>query len=203
MKIRLVLFAFLIALASAGFTVQTTAAILLGGPAQDVALRDATVALNVEAVKAALAKDANANAPSSTRRPITPLSAVAMGTWRRTRDRAADLSNNETAKKLAQSGMNDDEIDKHLAVEITNLLFVAGAELGRFDRDILFFPIAHGKVKLVELLIDHGASVTGELEGYTPPELAKKYDQEPVYKLLVARGGVAVDSRSAAQLALI
>jgi hypothetical protein len=83
------------------------------------------------------------------------------------------------------------------------LLFAAGAKLGPSDRDILFFPISHGNVQLVELLIDHGASVTGELEGCTPPELAKKYDQEPVYKLLVARGGVPVDSRSAAQLALI
>jgi ankyrin repeat protein len=126
-----------------------------------------------------------------------------MGGWHLTNDRAADLSNNETAKKLAQGGFNDDEIDKYLAVEITNLLFAAGAKLGPSDRDILFHPIADGNVKLVEILIDHCASVTGELEGYTPPELAKKYDQEPVYKLLVARGGVPLDNKSSAQLALV
>jgi ankyrin repeat protein len=125
-----------------------------------------------------------------------------MGDWNLT-DRAADLSNNETANKLAQAGFNDDEIDKYLAVEITNLLFAAGAKLGPFEREILFHPIAHGNVKLVEILIDHGASVTSKLEGYTPPELAKKYDQEAVYKLLIARGGIPVDSSSAAQLALI
>jgi ankyrin repeat protein len=199
----LVLLAFAIPLALAENRATAVAAILPGGSAQDAALRDGAISHNIETVKAALEKGAHVNAPSSTRRPITPLGAAAMGHWRLTNDRAADLSNNETAKKLAQGGFNDDEIDKYLAVEITNLLFAAGAKLGPSDRDILFFPISHGNVQLVELLIDHGASVTGELEGYTPPELAKKYDQEPVYKLLVARGGVPVDSRSAAQLALI
>jgi ankyrin repeat protein len=126
-----------------------------------------------------------------------------MGTWHLNGDRTADLAHNETATRLAQSGKSADEIDEYLAVEITNLLFAAGAKLGPFDRDILFHPIADGNVKLVELLIDHGASVTGELEEYTPPQLAKKYNQEPVYKLLVARGGVPVDSSSSAQLALI
>jgi hypothetical protein len=199
--LALVLLAFAIPLALAESGV--TAATLPGGSAPDTALREAAISHNIEAVKAALEKDAHVNAPPSTRRPITPLGATAMGHWRNTRDRVADLSNNETANKLAQAGFNDDEIDKYLAVEITNLLFAAGAKLGRFDRDILFGPIANGNVELVEILINHGASVTGDLEGYTPPELAKKYDQEPVYKLLLARGGVPVDSRSAAQLALI
>jgi ankyrin repeat protein len=58
-------------------------------------------------------------------------------------------------------------------------------------------------VKLVGLLLDHGASVTEDLEGYTPTELAKKYDQEAVYQLLISRGGIPVDSSSAAQLALV
>jgi ankyrin repeat protein len=188
-------------LAESGAT--AAAAILPGGSAQDTALREAAISHNIEAVKAALEKGAQVNAPSSTRRRITPLGAVAMGGWRLTNARLADLSNNETAKKAAQGGFNDDEIDEYLAIEITNILFAAGAKLGPFDRDILFEPIAHGNVKLVEILIDHGASVTGELEGYTPPELAKKYNQEAVYKLLIARGGVPVDGRSAAQLALI
>jgi ankyrin repeat protein len=197
--LALVLLAFAIPFSLA----ESAATAVAGGSAQDTALRDAAISHNIEAVKAALEKGAHVDAPSSTGRPITPLGAAAMGGWRFTHDRAADLSNNETAKKLAQNGMNDDEIDKYLAVEITNLLFAAGAKLGPFDRDILFFPISHGNVKLVEILINLGASVTGEIEGYTPPELAKKYDQEPVYKLLVARGGVPVDNRSAAQLALI
>jgi hypothetical protein len=60
-----------------------------------------------------------------------------------------------------------------LAVEITKLLSAAGAKLGPYDRTILFQPIADGNTKLVGLLIDKGASVTGDLEGFTPTELAK------------------------------
>jgi ankyrin repeat protein len=56
---------------------------------------------------------------------------------------------------------------------------------------------------MVRLLIDKGASVTGDLEGYTPTELAKKYGQEAAYQLLVSRGGIPVDSRSSAQLAFV
>jgi hypothetical protein len=55
---------------------------------------------------------------------------------------------------------------------------------------------------LVRLLIDHGASVTAKVSLYTPTELAKKYDQEVIYRLLIARGGSPVNSKSAAQLAL-
>jgi ankyrin repeat protein len=58
-------------------------------------------------------------------------------------------------------------------------------------------------VALVSLLIDKGASVTGDLEGYMPTELAKKYGQESVYKVLVSRGGIPVDNRASAQLALV
>jgi ankyrin repeat protein len=201
--LALVLLAFAIPLALAENRATPVAAMLPGGSAQDTALREAAISHNIEAVKAALEKAAHVSAPSSTARPVTPLGAAAVGDWRNTRDRAADLSNNEIAKRLAQNGMNDHDINKYLAVEITNLLFAAGAKLGPFDRDILFKPIADGNERLVQLLIDHGASVTDKIEGYTPPELAKKYDQEPVYKLLVARGGVPVDSSSSAQLKLI
>jgi ankyrin repeat protein len=191
------------ALALAGNSVQTAAAILLGGSSQDVALREAALFKNIEDVKDALKKGANANAPSATRRHITPLGAVAMGRWRDTRDRAADLAKNETARKLSQRGLSDEEIDRYLAVEITKTLFAAGAKLGPYDRDILFHPIANGNVELVGLLLDHGASVTEDLEGFTPTELAKKYDHEAVYQLLISRGGIPVDNSSAAQLALV
>jgi ankyrin repeat protein len=170
------------------------------GPAEDKALWDAASVLNIEAVRAALKKGADPNAPSNTMRRITPLNATAtMGSWRLTRDRA----NNATAVKLSQGGLSDDEIDKYLNVEITKLLFAAGAKLGFYDKSILFTPIAHGNIELVGLLIDNGASVTGDLEGYTPTELAKKYGQEAVYELLISRGGIPVDSRSSAQLALV
>jgi ankyrin repeat protein len=187
----------------AGGVVGTTAAILQGGSAEDTALREAALFHNIEGVKDALKGGANANAPSAQRKGTTPLGAVAMGTWRLTRDRAADLAKNETARKLSQQGLSDEEIDRYLAVEIIKTLFAAGAKLGPYDRTILFFPISNGNVELVGLLIQKGAPVTGDLEGYTPTELAKKYDQEAVYQLLVSRGGIPVDGGAAAQLALV
>ncbi len=197
------LLALAIGIAIAGRSVQTTAAILPGGSAQDTALREAAIFRSIEGVRAALKKGANANAPSTGRRPITPLGAVAMGTWRTGKDRATELATNETAAKLSKGGMSDKEIDRYLAIEITKMLFAAGAKLGPYDREILFQPIADGNVELVGLLINHGASVTGSLSGYTPTELAKEYDQEAVYDLLVSRGGIPVDTRSAAQIALV
>jgi ankyrin repeat protein len=200
-----VLVASVIAIAAwAGGVVGATAAILQGGSAEDTALRDAALFHNIEDVKDALKKGANANAPSAQRRHTTPLGAVAMGgSWRQSRDRAADLAKNETARKLSQRGLSDEEIDRYLAVEIIKTLFAAGAKLGPYDRIVLFQPIADGNTALVGLLLDHGASVTGDLEGYTPTELAKKYGQEAVYQLLVSRGGIPVDTSSAAQLALV
>jgi ankyrin repeat protein len=192
-----------IGIAFAGRSVQTTAAMLPGGSAQDTALREAAIFRNIEGVKAALKKGANVNAPSNTGRSITPLGAVVMETWRMGKDRATELATNETAAKLSNGGMSDKEIDRYLAVEITKMLFAAGAKLGPYDREILYRPIADGNVELVGLLIDHGASVTGNLSGYTPTELAKEYDQEAVYDLLVSRGGIPVDTRSAAQIALV
>jgi ankyrin repeat protein len=193
------------ALTLAGSSVRATATIFPGGTADETDLREAALFHNLEDVKFALKKGANPNAPSAQRRHTTPLGAVAMGgSWYHSREsRAADLAKNETARKLSQQGLSDEEIDRYLAVEIAKTLFAAGAKLGPYDRIILFQPIADGNTALVGLLLDHGASVTGDLEGYTPTELAKKYGQEGVYQSLVSRGGIPVDSSAAAQLALI
>src|SRR6516225_8833536 len=67
------------ALALAGNSVRTAAAILPGGSSQDVALREAALLQNIEDVKDALKKGANANAPSATPLRTTPLSALAVG----------------------------------------------------------------------------------------------------------------------------
>ncbi len=199
-----VLFAFAIAAAWAGGSSRTTAAMLPGGSAEDTALRDAALFLDIESVKTALKKGANCNSPSSTKRPITPLSAVMMGSLSSWRTNATELGvKNQTALKLSQGGMSDQEITKYLAIEITKTLFATGAKLGPYDREILFYPISAGNVELVRLLLDHGASATGDLEGFTPTELAKKYDQEAIYKLLVSRGGIPVDSSASAQIALV
>jgi ankyrin repeat protein len=163
----------------------------------------AALAHDIEGMKIALKNGADANAPSTTARRVTPLQAAASGFWHLGRDRAKDLAQNQAALKLSQEGFSDEEIDKYLAVEITKLLFAAGAKLGPYDQTILFFPISNGNVELVRLLIDKGASVTGDLEGLTPTQLAKQHDQEAIYELLISRGGIRVDRRASAQLALV
>jgi uncharacterized protein len=153
----------------------------LASPVQDKALRDAVGCrdghFDIEGVKAALKLGANPSTLSKDVRPTTPLGCVALG---------SSLAGNR---------------DK--AVEVSKILLAAGAKLGPADRDILFFPISSGNVDLVRLLLDKGASPTATIEGFTPPELAKKYDQSAVYDYLLSRGGIPVDSREAAQIVLI
>jgi ankyrin repeat protein len=173
------------------------------GPAEDKALSDAARFHDIGGVQSALKRGANPNAATKTARPISPIEAAAMGSWNRTRDRAADLAKNDRALKLSQAGFSDRDIDNALTLDIVKQLFAAGAKLSRHDSGALFFAIANGNVELVDLLIDKGASVAADLEGYTPAELAKKYGQEAVYGLLVSRGAVPVDSRSSAQLAFV
>lgn len=156
------------------------------GPVENQLLRDAAgcdaaAGFDIEEVRAALKSGADANAPSNTARPMTPLQCVT----------------------LPLSGSRrDDELNRR-AVEIAKVLFAAGAKLGLADRGILFFPISSGNLELVRLLIDKGASPTAKLEGFTPAELARKYDQLDVYDYLISRGGIPVDKTSAAQIVLI
>jgi ankyrin repeat protein len=149
------------------------------GPAEDAVLRDAAWNLDIVTVKSALEKGANPNAISSDPRPMTPLSALTKG----------------------MLGYRGEDATKK-AMEIAQLLFSNGAKIGIHDRGILFFPISAGNVELVALLLDHGASPTNKIEGYTPTELALKYEQNEVYNLLLRRDGIPVNKSDAAQLAL-
>jgi ankyrin repeat protein len=149
------------------------------GPAEDAALREAAMNLDIIGVKAAMDSGANPNAASSDPRPATPLNAVALG----------------------MAGRGTDGHAK--ALEVTRFLFANGANLGAFDRSILFFPIAGGSVELVALFLDRGASPVAKIEGYTPPELAIKYSHRDVYALLISRGGVPVNERAGSQIALV
>jgi hypothetical protein len=173
------------------------------GAAEDKALSDAALSHDIGGVQSALKRGADPNAATKTARPISPVEAATMGSWHLTRDRAADLSKNDRALKLSQAGFRDRDIDNALALDIVKQLFAAGAKLSRHDSGALFFAIANGNVELVGLLIDKGASVAADLEGYTPAELAKKYGQEAVYGFLVPRGAVPGDIRSSAQLSLV
>jgi ankyrin repeat protein len=164
----------------------------LGGPAEDQALRDAALDLNLDGVKNALKSGANPNGSASDKR--TPLNLTADANL---------LGKPNPSEALKRQGYMDRATAHSKSLEITRLLFLAGAKLGLHDRTVLYFPICKGNVELVRLLVDKGASATGDLEGYTPTQLAKKCGQKTVYELLVSRGGTPVDSRTAAQLALI
>jgi ankyrin repeat protein len=178
---------------AAGMLVLAIAVPAWAGAVEDKALRDAASNLDVAGVKSALKNGANPNS-SDARNHYTLLGEVALANLR-------GLSNPPPAAK--EAGFMEPEIIHSKALEITKLLFVAGAKLGPHDGQILYFPICRGNVELVRLLVNEGASVKARLDGYTPPELAKKCSQEPVYQLLVSHGGNPVDSRSSAQLVLV
>jgi ankyrin repeat protein len=149
------------------------------GPAEDTALREAAMNLDIIGVKAAMERGANPNAVSSDPRPGTPLNSVSLGML---------VGEADTNAK---------------ALEISRFLFANGAKLDAFDRNILFMPIARGSVEVVSLLLDRGASPVAKIEGYTPTELALKYSHRDVYALLISRGGVPVNERASFQIALV
>jgi ankyrin repeat protein len=154
----------------------------LAGPAEDKALRDAAGCggrTDIETVKRTLKLGGNPNALSSTGLSMSPLHCAMLQTLRR-------------------------KVESNLtALEVAKVLFASGAKLSPTDREILFGPIAAGDVDIVRLLIENGASPTAALEGYTPPELAIKYDQVPVYKYLLSRGGIPVGQQTQAQIRFV
>lgn len=147
------------------------------GTREDHELREAAFALDLNRALSALRAGANPNAASPGPRPMTPLAWTMFG----------------TAAKGPQS----------TGFEIAKELFNHGASLGVHDREILFFPISNGDMKLIDLLVANGASLTYFLEGYSPTQLALKYNQFGAYELLVARGAEPVRKQDRLQLELI
>jgi ankyrin repeat protein len=127
-------------------------------------------------MKAALKTGADPNTLSNTRRRMSPLSCVLL---------------------------HDTNKEKPEVHEAAEALFAAGAKLGFADHDILFGPISNGSVEMVRLLMDKGASPTDKMEGRTPAEWAKYYDQPTVYDYLVSRGGIPVNALESAQISLV
>ena len=110
-------------------------------------------------------------------------------------------------QKLINAGSARDEVAKSIngkAIEVARILLAAGAKLSSHDKDILHFPISEGNAGLVKLSIENGARTKGRMsDGYTPAEIAKKYNQEGIYNLLIAHGSNPVDKQSSIQLIFV
>lgn len=88
------------------------------------------------------------------------------------------------------------------AEQVLRALFRSGAKLTG-ARDELFPAISGGHARLVTLLLDHGANPHARIYGYTPAELAIKYDQPKLLPMLYARGVPRVDAETAAQIQFV
>ena len=139
--------------------------------------------LDVAGVKTALDKGANPNWVSGTKR--------------------ADSVNSVIAHLAFAALGARDESAEGKAVEILQILFGAGAKLQLCDQKILFYPIARGWALFTEVLLKNGANPTREVEGWTPMEIAVRYDRAKIVELLRKHGVPALESRIAAQLRFI
>jgi ankyrin repeat protein len=177
------------------------------GLSDDKALIDAAFGLNLRGVRAALARGANPNVKklgksALGRTTATPvLLSVIFGqptkdTWLLAASDKADL-------------IGADQFIDETRTAIAKALFDAGAALVRLDdlsRSILWSTsIRMGNLTLINLLIDHGASVTKKIvpEDLDPAELALMEGQQKAYELLLSRGGSPVGDASSAQFALL
>jgi ankyrin repeat protein len=89
------------------------------------------------------------------------------------------------------------------SVEILQILFRAHAKLQHCDQEILFLPVANGKVLFTELLLKNGADPTREIDGMTPMEIAVSYGQAEIVELLKKYGVPALEHSVAVQLRFI
>lgn len=88
-------------------------------------------------------------------------------------------------------------------VKVLKLLFQKGAKLSKRDDDILFHPISSGHREILNLLLENGADPHKRIAGYLPSELAVKYGQDRIYRVLLARNAARVSKEDALQLKLI
>lgn len=156
---------------------------VIAGPLEDNLLASSAVRLDVKGVEQALKRGAkpdqmlpHPDAPSVSKTPVQfALSAV-----------------------IAEQ---DPDIASR-AERVLRLLFKVGAKLTG-DKDELFAVISGGHEKLLTLLLDNGANPHARIYGYTPAELAIKYDQEKLLPQLYSRGIPKVDKNTTAQIRLV
>lgn len=160
-----------------------TATLVHAGALEDGLLASAAVRLDQKGVEIALRKGAKAthdlphpDAPTVIRTPVQfALSAI--------------ISSEDTdAPQRAE--------------RILRTLFKSGAKLTG-DKDELFPVIAGGHARLLSLLLEQGANPHARIYGYTPAELAIKYNQQQLLPLLYARGVAKVDAETTAQIQFV
>ncbi len=88
------------------------------------------------------------------------------------------------------------------AERILRVLFKAGAKLTG-ERDELFSAISGGHDRIVVLLLEQGANPHARIYGYTPAELAIKYDRPTLLPVFYSRGVPKVDAEAIAQIQLV
>ena len=180
----------------------------LAGSNENEALWLGMYGLHVDAVNAALEDGADPNAPEAgntihgPQPPISALCAIALMPPRSTDDQeVVEFSNARPGRKITSKFFITDS-DRAKASSIAELLFAHGAKIDKNDVEaILDCPIETGAIDIVSIFLSHGASPRKNYQSSTA--YAKKYEQEKIYELLVARGGDRVDAQAARQLVLV
>lgn len=98
-------------------------------------------------------------------------------------------------------GMNEPAVAQR-AERILKILFKAGAKLTG-DKDELFAAISGGHDRIVSLLLDQGANPHARIYGYTPAELAIKYNKPKLLPIFYSRGVPKVDDETTAQIQFV
>lgn len=96
-----------------------------------------------------------------------------------------------------------DEADADQRAErILRALFKNGAKLTG-DKDELFPALSGGHEKIVKLLLEQGANPHSRIYGYSPAEIAIKYDKSTLLPLLYNRGVSKVPPETAVQIQFV
>ncbi|MDR4467074.1 MAG: ankyrin repeat domain-containing protein [Nitrospira sp.] len=104
---------------------------------------------------------------------------------------------------LSPTNEKNDETEETI-IAIANALFGHGGKVSdTYDDHILFFPIAQGRAKLTELLIENGANPRAKTDGQTPMEWAVHYNHPKIMDVLAAHGIPKVDSSKTLVIRLI
>jgi len=155
----------------------------LAGPLEDNLLAGAAARLDVKGVEQALKRGAKPDQKLS--HPDAP-----------------SVKNTPVQFTLTALIGEQDDTSTSKAERILRLLFKAGAKLTG-DKDELFPAISGGHEKILALLLDNGANPHARIYGYTPAELAIKYDQSKLLPLLYSRGVPRVDKETIAQIRFV